>query len=80
MKKRIQRKWKHHVYQVKSKTKSWIPDSSDCLASRPPAATDENQIQKWLNHKFPQGFADLEKSLERLDTKQMGTVGRPSSH
>jgi hypothetical protein len=31
-------------------------------------------MQKWLNHKFPNGFSDLEKSLERLDTKQMGTV------
>ena len=27
------------------------------------------------NHKFPQGFSELEKSLERLDTKQLGTVG-----
>ncbi len=33
-------------------------------------------MQKWLNHKFPNGFSDLEKSLERLDTKQMGTVCR----
>jgi hypothetical protein len=47
---------------------------SVCLASRPPVSTEENQIQKWLTHKFPQGYADLEKSLERLDTKQMGTV------
>ncbi|CAF3658026.1 unnamed protein product [Rotaria sp. Silwood1] len=37
---------------------------------------DENQIQKWLNYKFPQGFSQLEKSLERLDTKQMGTLHR----
>ena len=49
-------------------------ENSSRLASRPPPAADENQIQKWLNHKFPQGFAGLEKSLERLDTKQMGTV------
>ncbi|CAF2140370.1 unnamed protein product [Rotaria magnacalcarata] len=37
---------------------------------------DENQIQKWLNYKFPQGLSDLERSLERLDTKQMGTLPR----
>ncbi|CAF4595974.1 unnamed protein product [Rotaria sp. Silwood2] len=37
---------------------------------------DENQIQKWFNYKFPQGFSDLERSLERLDTKQMGTLPR----
>ncbi|CAF4042948.1 unnamed protein product [Rotaria sordida] len=37
---------------------------------------DENRIQKWLNHKFPQGFSDLERALERLDTKQMGTLPR----
>ena len=35
---------------------------------------NENQIQKWLNHKFPHGFSDLERALERLDAKQMGTV------
>ncbi len=35
---------------------------------------DENQIQKWLNHKFPNGFSELEKALERLDFKQTGTV------
>jgi hypothetical protein len=42
------------------------------LAARP--QLDENQIQTWLNHKFPQGFSELERSLERLDTKQIGTV------
>ena len=46
---------------------------SKYLASRG-TQIDENQIQKWLNHKFPKGFSKLEKSLERLDTKQMGTV------
>jgi hypothetical protein len=35
---------------------------------------DENQIRSWLNHKFPQGFSELEHALERLDTKQMGIV------
>lgn len=35
---------------------------------------DENQIQNWLNHKFPNGFNELEKALERLDAKQTGTV------
>lgn len=42
------------------------------LASR--SQLDENQIQNWLNHKFPHGFSDLERALERLDTKQFGTV------
>jgi hypothetical protein len=42
------------------------------LASR--GQLDEIQIQKWLNHKFPNGFSDLQKALERLDAKQMGTV------
>jgi hypothetical protein len=37
---------------------------------------DENQIQTWLNHKFPQGFSELEDALERLDTKQMGIVNQ----
>jgi hypothetical protein len=35
---------------------------------------DEDQIQTWLNHKFPQGFSELERSLERLDSKQTGMV------
>lgn len=35
---------------------------------------DENQIRSWLIHKFPQGFAELERAFEQLDTKQMGTV------
>jgi len=42
------------------------------IASR--SQLDENQIQKWLTHKFPHGFSDLENALERLDLKQMGTV------
>ncbi|CAF4816073.1 unnamed protein product [Rotaria sp. Silwood1] len=37
---------------------------------------DDYQIDKWLNHKFPQGFSDLEKSLEQLDRKQVGTLTR----
>jgi hypothetical protein len=35
---------------------------------------DEDQIQKWLHHKFPHGFSDLEHALQRLDPKQTGSV------
>ncbi|CAF3203302.1 unnamed protein product [Rotaria sp. Silwood2] len=37
---------------------------------------DDYQIDTWINHKFPQGFSDLERSLEQLDKKQIGTLER----
>ncbi|CAF1497870.1 unnamed protein product [Adineta steineri] len=37
---------------------------------------DENQVQKWLNYKFPHGFSELERALESLDPKQSGTLPR----
>ncbi|UJR11717.1 hypothetical protein I4U23_015898 [Adineta vaga] len=37
---------------------------------------DESQVQQWLNLKFPHGFSELEHALERLDTKQTGSLPR----
>ncbi|CAF0859260.1 unnamed protein product [Adineta ricciae] len=37
---------------------------------------DENQVQQWLNRKFPHGYAELEHALERLDAKQTGSLPR----
>lgn len=35
---------------------------------------DEEQIRNWLNYKFPQGFSQLEQSLENVDEDQTGFV------
>lgn len=37
---------------------------------------DEEQIRNWLNYKFPQGFSQLEQSLENVDEDQTGFVRR----
>ncbi|CAF1342560.1 unnamed protein product [Rotaria magnacalcarata] len=37
---------------------------------------DENQIELWLHHKFPRGYSDLERSCQRSDMKQTGTLSR----
>ena len=42
------------------------------LASR--SQLDENQIGKWLNHKFPHGFGELERALEQADLNKRGLV------
>ena len=55
-----------------SSSSSSSSEISICLAAR--IQLDENQIQTWLLHKFPHGFAHLEKSLQRIDFDQLGWV------
>ena len=48
--------------------------SSPRKTSRSSSIERENQLENWLNEKFPRGFSDLEHSLERFDIKQTGIV------
>ncbi|CAF1077134.1 unnamed protein product [Rotaria sordida] len=57
------------------KARHRISSHTDSLV-KTPRFNNDNQIDTWLNHKFPQGFSDLERALQRLDTKQIGTLSR----
>lgn len=46
--------------------------SLSLLAAR--SQLDDQQIGKWLNYKFPHGFDELERTLDKFDTKRTGLV------
>lgn len=51
--------------------------SLSLLAAR--SQLDDQQIGKWLNYKFPHGFDELERTLDKFDTKRTGLVRTHSS-